>query len=294
MSQASSTGSNPLCAPVLRSLLSRNNDWTSSIASRDPSFLPKCASGQSPKVLWVGCADSRVPESVVCEAMPGEIFTHRNIANQFNHQDDSAVSVLTYAVEALGVEHGECQTRYLCDMSERRQTHACYLSLHLQRPLAHSLARSLLPVIIVGHTTCGGINAAIAGSSAPISSDPAPSALGRYLTPLVRLARSVSEDAQSEGSISPTDLARRVTEENIKQQMRNVLLTECLRANWKGEKAGLSGKVMQKVCVHGWVFDLQTGKLKDLECSVGPPREVGGKPEGIEKLLGKGFEEYEL
>lgn len=32
---------------------------------------------------------------------------HRNIANQFHHNDDSANAVLTYAVKNLGVQHGE-------------------------------------------------------------------------------------------------------------------------------------------------------------------------------------------
>jgi carbonic anhydrase len=52
-------------------------------------------------------ADSRVPESVVLGRKPGEIFVHRNIANQFHHNDDSANAVLTYAVKHLGVQHGE-------------------------------------------------------------------------------------------------------------------------------------------------------------------------------------------
>ena len=58
------------------------------------------------KVLWVGCADSRVPESVILACKPGDVFVHRNIANQFHIDDDSALSVLAFAIEELGIEHG--------------------------------------------------------------------------------------------------------------------------------------------------------------------------------------------
>ncbi|KZP06959.1 hypothetical protein FIBSPDRAFT_999279, partial [Athelia psychrophila] len=53
-------------------------------------------------VLWIG---SRVPESLVTACKPGNIFVHRNIANQFHLDDDSAQSVLSYAITALGVQH---------------------------------------------------------------------------------------------------------------------------------------------------------------------------------------------
>jgi carbonic anhydrase len=88
-------------------LLSQNAEWSRYVNNFDRPLLAKNSQGQSPKVLWLGCADSRVPESVLTQSMPGEVFVARNIANQFNLQDDSIVSVLTYAVQALGVEHGE-------------------------------------------------------------------------------------------------------------------------------------------------------------------------------------------
>lgn len=92
-------------------LLERNAQWCEDLSKTDSDLLRENAAGQNPSILWIGCSDSRVPESVVAKCRPGDIFTHRNIAGQFSEADDSSMSVLTFAVEALGVEHGEC-TQY--------------------------------------------------------------------------------------------------------------------------------------------------------------------------------------
>lgn len=90
-------------------VLNRNQAWSQETLKIDRELFTANAAGQSPPILWIGCSDSRVPESVVSHVKPGDMFVHRNIANQFSEQDDSANSVLTYGVEALGVEHSECQ-----------------------------------------------------------------------------------------------------------------------------------------------------------------------------------------
>lgn len=69
----------------------------------DPGFFDKLSRGQKPPVLWIGCSDSRVPANEITGTMPGEIFVHRNVANMVVHTDLSMLSVLDYAVNALGV-----------------------------------------------------------------------------------------------------------------------------------------------------------------------------------------------
>ncbi|KAH7106869.1 carbonic anhydrase [Auriculariales sp. MPI-PUGE-AT-0066] len=113
--------------PPLQRILVANAQWAQDVAQAEPHFFEESAQGQAPKLLWIGCADSRVPESVLGAARPGEIFVHRNIANQVHLDDDSVLSVITYAVLHLGVEH----------------------------------------VVVAGHTNCGGAAAGLAASSKP-------------------------------------------------------------------------------------------------------------------------------
>ena len=104
-------------------LLKNNTEWINQKLSSDNQYFTKLAKGQSPKYLMIGCSDSRVPLSQLLKAEPGEIFIHRNIANQVSLTDMNFLSVLEYSVEYLKIEH----------------------------------------IIITGHYRCGGVTAAIDG-----------------------------------------------------------------------------------------------------------------------------------
>ena len=106
-------------------LIEGNREWVRRTIDADPEFFSRLAKGQSPFVLWIGCADSRVPANEVINCIPGEVFVHRNIANLFVHTDFNALSVLEYAVVHLKVEH----------------------------------------VIVCGHYGCGGVRAAMSPDS---------------------------------------------------------------------------------------------------------------------------------
>jgi len=91
---------------ILAALLKSNTAWAAGVQERDPDFFTNSAKGpQEPKVLWLGCSDSRVPESVVLATKPGDVFVHRNIGNQFKLDDDSAQAVLDYSIGHLNVRH---------------------------------------------------------------------------------------------------------------------------------------------------------------------------------------------
>ena len=101
--------------------MAQNRIWAARSASEDPDLLPSLAKGQAPEILWIGCADSRVPETTVTGLKPGDVFVHRNIANVLHPGDLSAAAVVEYAVNALRVRD----------------------------------------VIVCGHSGCGGVAAAL-------------------------------------------------------------------------------------------------------------------------------------
>lgn len=86
-------------------LLENNKNWVASKIAVDPNYFKKLSLGQTPPVLWIGCADSRVPANEIIGAEPGEVFVHRNIANMVVHSDMNMLSVLDYAVNVLKVKH---------------------------------------------------------------------------------------------------------------------------------------------------------------------------------------------
>jgi len=105
-------------------LLVRNRDWAASVLRDDPEFFVKLSQQQTPKYLWIGCSDSRVPANQVTGLQPGEVFVHRNIANVVVHADLNALSVMQFAVDLLQVEH----------------------------------------IIVCGHYGCSGVHAAMSGT----------------------------------------------------------------------------------------------------------------------------------
>lgn len=110
---------------TLKTLFDNNQAWARSISERDPNFFKSLSAQQSPKYLWIGCSDSRVPANDIVGLLPGELFVHRNVANVVVHTDLNCLSVLQYAVDVLKVEH----------------------------------------VIVCGHQDCGGVRAAYDGAS---------------------------------------------------------------------------------------------------------------------------------
>ena len=109
----------------LKTLFKNNKIWAKGVSDADPKFFDNLAKAQTPEILWIGCADSRVPANQIVNLPAGEVFVHRNIANIIVHTDLNALSVIQYAVDVLKVKH----------------------------------------IIVCGHYGCGGIKAAMEESS---------------------------------------------------------------------------------------------------------------------------------
>lgn len=86
-------------------LLDNNRAWAGRILERDPEFFHRLSRQQSPRYLWIGCSDSRVPANQIVDLPPGEMFVHRNIANVVVHTDLNCLTVIQFAVDVLKVEH---------------------------------------------------------------------------------------------------------------------------------------------------------------------------------------------
>lgn len=111
--------------PDINDLIKKNQQWAKKCVAEDGEFFSRLTNQQTPKYLWIGCSDSRVPANEIVGLAPGEIFVHRNVANVVVHTDLNCLSVVQYAVEVLKVEH----------------------------------------IIVCGHYGCGGVAAALEGKS---------------------------------------------------------------------------------------------------------------------------------
>lgn len=193
----------------LKRLLDQNRAWAESIKASDPDFFQALAKQQSPKFLWIGCADSRVPANQLVGLVPGEMFVHRNVANVVVHTDFNCLSVMQYAVDVLQVDH----------------------------------------IIVCGHHGCGGVKAALENSQ-----------LGLIDNWLRHVQDVVREHEQTLKTIDDeTKRLDRLCELNVMEQVLNVCRTTIVQSAWQRG---------QELVVHGWIYGLEDGLLRDLGISI--------------------------
>lgn len=198
----------------LNQLFENNQAWAERMEKARPGFFNQLASQQSPKYLWIGCSDSRVPANEIIGLDPGEIFVHRNVANVVVHSDLNALSVIQYAVEHLKVEH----------------------------------------IMVVGHYGCGGVLAATRGTRIGLADN------------WLRHVQDVRlRHRQRLNHLHAHDLENAMCEMNVIEQVGNVALSNVMQDAWSRG---------QKISVHGWIYGLHDGLVKDLEVTMQSSEEV--------------------
>ncbi|MHB8899196.1 MAG: carbonate dehydratase [Thermoguttaceae bacterium] len=200
---------------VLKHLFEKNRLWAESVAAQDPDFFSNLAQQQSPKYLWIGCSDSRVPANQIVGLLPGELFVHRNVANVVVHTDLNCLSIVQFAVDVLKVKD----------------------------------------IIVCGHYGCGGVRAALRGERLGL--------VDNWLRHVqdVRLKHESRLSALSDGE----ERYDRLCELNVVEQVVNVCQTTIVEDAWQRG---------QELAVHGWIYGVQDGLLRDLEICVTRPEEL--------------------
>jgi len=169
----------------------------------------RLAEGQAPRVLVIGCADSRVDPAAIFNAGPGELFIVRNVANLVPpYEPDGAhhgvSAALEFAVKSLKVDH----------------------------------------IVVLGHRQCGGVHAAATGSAAGTQFierwlDP--------LAPACAEAREALGEHVSEEDLCD-DLELRSVRHSLKRLVGFPFVAEAVEAGWlclHGARFGIADGVLE-------------------------------------------------
>jgi carbonic anhydrase len=100
-------------------------------------------------------------------------------------------------------------------------------------------------IIVCGHYGCGGVQAALGPAVRP--------PLERWLTPIRALART--HETELDG-LDPGARPNRLCELNVMAQVRTLAQLPTIRDAWGRGQA---------LAIHGWIYDLRNGLLRDLE-----------------------------
>ena len=211
----------------LQHLIKNNREWAEKILHQDPEFFSRLARQQSPRYLWIGCSDSRVPANEIVGLPPGELFVHRNVANVVVHTDLNCLSVMQFAVDVLEVEH----------------------------------------IIVCGHYGCSGVRSALSNERLGLCDN------------WLRHVQDVREqhDARLGGFNARAERENHLCELNVLEQVMHVCQTSIVRDAWDRRQA---------LQIHGWIYGLNNGLVRDLDYSVGNADEVhAGYRRALEALL---------
>lgn len=193
---------------VLAKLIEGNKRFaagkTSLLSRRRPEDFAKLAEGQAPHAVIVACSDSRVAPELIFDQGIGDLFVVRVAGNVVNGAGATMKGSVEFAVAELGARL----------------------------------------IMVLGHTQCGAVKAAVAHIDA---NDTLPGAI-RDLVDLVRPAAAAVRG-------KPGDKVENAIKANVRQGVERL----------KGLDPILSKHVAEaKIKVVGGVYDLRTGLIEIL------------------------------
>jgi carbonic anhydrase len=90
---------------LIKEIFEENEKWRNSQIKKNHDFFKKSSKKQNPKILWIGCSDSRVIPNHITKLGLNKIFVHRNLGNLTLNNDLSFKTVLDYAINKLKIKN---------------------------------------------------------------------------------------------------------------------------------------------------------------------------------------------
>ncbi len=196
--------------PLPDFLINKYIDWKENIFHKKKGLYEDLENkGQKPKAMIVSCCDSRVDANQIFAANPGDFFIHRNVANlipdlNVNNENHEITSSIDFAI----------------------------LTLRISR------------IIILGHSSCGGIDYAFKKFTYENNNE-GDSSLNKWIQPVKSSYDKVNKSQSKE------DVIKSLEKESIINSIKN------LKNYKKIDKLIIENKLQ----IHGLYFEISTGKI---------------------------------
>lgn len=193
----------------IQELIAGFRRFQSEYYDRRKLFARLTREGQAPRVMVIACCDSRVDPAIITDCDPGDLFVVRNVANlvppcETGGNYHGTSAALEFAVRTLHVEH----------------------------------------VIVLGHASCGGIRALLAGDRGGPEG-------AQFVGPWMSIAEEARREALAAEPQSGEEQARACELASIRVSVRNL-------ESFPFVKAAVAEGAL---ALHGWYFDLVRGEL---------------------------------
>ncbi len=176
---------------------------SASFAREQTRFKELAETGQKPRIMLIGCCDSRVSPEVIFDARPGELFVVRNVANiapPYAPNDDyhGTSAALEFAVMGLRVEH----------------------------------------IVVMGHGRCGGVRAYAEGELDPYQRPLSPGDfIGKWMTLIEPAAHNTPMLPNEDIGL----YSERLAEASVRQSLMNLRTFPCVKTLEEKGRLALHG-----------------------------------------------------